>query len=42
MRRNTLEKVLQCLRNLRPEISLDEDLRRRALKPLGRMLELST
>lgn len=42
MRRNTLEKVLQCLRNLQPEIRLDEDLRRRALKPLGRMLELST
>jgi quinolinate synthase len=42
MKRNTLEKVLQCLRDLRPEIRLDEDLRRRALKPLGRMLELST
>ena len=42
MRRNTLEKVLQCLRNLRPQICLDEDLRRRALKPLARMLELST
>jgi hypothetical protein len=37
-----LKKMLQCLRNLRPDIRLDEDLRRRALKPLGRMLDLST
>ncbi|MCC6671180.1 MAG: quinolinate synthase NadA [Planctomycetes bacterium] len=41
MKRNTLEKVYLCLRDLRPRIELDEGLRRRALVPLERMLALS-
>jgi quinolinate synthase len=40
MRLNTLEKLYLCLRDLAPEITLDEDLRRRALKPVERMLAL--
>lgn len=40
MRRNTLEKLYGCMRDLSPEITLDEDLRVRALKPIERMLEL--
>lgn len=41
MRRNTLEKLYECMRNLSPEITLDEDLRLRALRPIERMLEIS-
>jgi quinolinate synthase len=41
MRLNTLEKLYLCLRDLRPEVRLDEDLRQRALRPIERMLELS-
>lgn len=40
MRRNTLEKVYLCLRDLQPRIAIDEDLRRRALVPLERMMAL--
>ena len=40
MKLNSLEKLYLCLRDLQPEIHLDEDLRRRALKPLERMLAL--
>ncbi len=40
MRRNTLEKLYWCMEDLSPEITLDEDLRVRALKPIERMLEL--
>ena len=40
MRRNTLEKLYRCMRDLQPEITLDEDLRLRALRPIERMLEL--
>ncbi|WP_411841487.1 quinolinate synthase NadA [Rubrobacter xylanophilus] len=40
MRRNTLEKLYRCMRDLEPEITLDEDLRLRALRPIERMLEL--
>ncbi|MEW6056217.1 MAG: quinolinate synthase NadA [Bdellovibrionota bacterium] len=38
MKRNTLEKLRDCLLNETPEIHLSEDLRIRALKPLERML----
>ena len=38
MKRNTLEKVYLCLRDLTPEIVLDEALRLRALKPIERMV----
>ncbi|MEK6629122.1 MAG: quinolinate synthase NadA [Acidobacteriota bacterium] len=41
MRLNTLEKVYLCLRNRRPEITMPEDLRVRALLPLQRMLDIS-
>ena len=41
MRLNTLENLYLCLRDLEPEITLPEDLRRRALAPIERMLELS-
>jgi len=40
MKRNTLEKLYLCLRDLAPRIEMDEDLRRRALVPLERMLAL--
>ena len=41
MRRNTLEKLYLSMRDRRPEIVLDEETRRRALKPIERMLEMS-
>jgi quinolinate synthase len=41
MKLNTLEKLYLCMRDRRPEISLDEEIRRRALVPLERMLEIS-
>jgi len=40
MKLNSLEKLYLCLRDLQPEIRLDEGLRLRALKPLERMLAL--
>lgn len=41
MRLNTLEKLYLCMRDRRPEITLPEDIRKRALVPLRRMLEWS-
>jgi len=41
MKLNTLEKVYLCMKNRAPEITLDEDLRLRALRPIQRMLEMS-
>ena len=41
MRLNSLEKLYLCMRDRKPEITLPEDLRVRALKPVQRMLELS-
>jgi quinolinate synthase len=41
MRLNTLEKLWSCLQHGQPAIELDEDLRRRALVPIERMLALS-
>jgi quinolinate synthase len=41
MKLNSLEKLYLCLRDLKPEILLDEGLRLKALKPLERMLALS-
>ncbi|WP_119070959.1 quinolinate synthase NadA [Rubrobacter indicoceani] len=40
MRRNTLEKLAACMRDLNPRIEIDEELRLRALAPIKRMLEL--
>lgn len=41
MKLNTLQKVYECLLNETPEITLDEELRIKALKPLEKMLEFS-
>ncbi len=40
MKLNTLEKLYLALRDLRPEIELDEQLRLKALLPVQRMLDL--
>ena len=41
MRRNTLEKLYLCMRDLSPQVDVPEPVRVRALKPIERMLELS-
>ncbi|MET0389923.1 MAG: quinolinate synthase NadA [Polyangiales bacterium] len=41
MRRNTLEKLYLCLRDLSPQLEMPEELRRAAERPITRMLELS-
>lgn len=41
MRLNTLEKLYLAMKNKTPEITLPEDIRTRALKPIQRMLEMS-
>jgi quinolinate synthase len=41
MRKNTPEKVFLALRDLAPRLDMPEELRRRAQKPIDRMLELS-
>jgi len=41
MKLNTMEKLYLCMRDRKPEITLDEDLRQRALRPIRRMLEMS-
>ncbi len=40
MRLNTVEKLYLCMRDRTPEIVVDEDLRRQALRPIERMLAL--
>ncbi len=40
MRLNTMEKLYICLRDLKPQIEVAEDLRKRALVPVERMLAL--
>ena len=42
MKLNTLEKLYLCLRDLKPEILLQEELRAKAEKSVRRMLELSS
>jgi len=42
MKRNTPEKLRDALRDLQPRIELDEDLRRRALAPMEKMMALGT
>jgi quinolinate synthase len=42
MRRNTLEKLYLCLRDLQPRLEMDEELRLAAKRPIDRMLEMST
>jgi quinolinate synthase len=41
MKLNTLEKLYRCLKDNTPEITITEDIRRKALVPIQRMLELS-
>ena len=41
MKLNTLEKLYLCMRDKKPEITLPEDVRVRALEPLERMLQWS-
>lgn len=41
MKMNTLEKLYLCLKNERPEILVDENIRLKAVKPIERMLEIS-
>lgn len=41
MKLNTLEKLRNCLRDMAPEVTVPEELRLRAARPLERMLELS-
>ena len=40
MKRNTLEKIRDCLRDLSPRLEMPEDLRVAALAPLERMMAL--
>jgi quinolinate synthase len=42
MKLNTLEKIYLCMKYEQPEIIMDEGLRIAALKPIQRMLDLST
>ncbi|MDR0537194.1 MAG: quinolinate synthase NadA [Tannerellaceae bacterium] len=42
MRLNTLEKLYKCLRDEAPRIEVDEETGRRAIRPIERMLELSS
>ena len=42
MKRNTLEKLYLCMKYETPEITMDEELRKAAKKPIDRMLEIST
>lgn len=41
MKLNTMEKLLQCMQNKKPEIILDEEIRKKALIPIQKMLEIS-
>jgi quinolinate synthase len=41
MKKNTLEKLYLCLRDLKPEITMPEELRLAALRPLQRMFEMT-
>lgn len=41
MKLNTLEKIRDCMKHEKPEITMSEELRQKALVPLVRMLELS-
>ncbi|MDR0845385.1 MAG: quinolinate synthase NadA [Tannerella sp.] len=41
MRLNTMEKLYRCLRDEQPEITVEESIREKAVRPILRMLELS-
>lgn len=41
MKLNTLEKLYMCMKNGKPEITMDKETLAKALKPIERMLEMS-
>lgn len=41
MKKNTLEKLYLCMRDRTPELTMDEDIRKRALKPILKMFEMT-
>jgi quinolinate synthase len=41
MKLNTMEKLYLCMKDKKPEINLDEEIRLKALKPILKMLEMS-
>ena len=41
MKLNTLEKMYNCLKNMSPQIEIDPEIAKEAVKPINRMLELS-
>ena len=41
MKLNTLEKILDCLKNNSPSIELDPKIIKKAYKPIKRMLDMS-
>jgi len=41
MKLNTLAKLRDCLRDLSPEINVDQEIARKAIRPINRMLEMS-
>jgi len=41
MKRNTLEKLYLCMKYEEPEITMDDELRKAAKKPIDKMLEIS-
>ena len=41
MRLNTMEKLYNCLKFEMPEIFVDEEVQKKAIKPIKKMLEIS-
>ena len=41
MKMITIEKIYNCLKNEKPEISIDQNILVRAQKPINRMMEIS-
>ncbi|MNH46387.1 Quinolinate synthase A [compost metagenome] len=41
MKLNTLEKLYLCMKYELPEVKMDEELIKKAVKPIERMLEIS-
>ena len=41
MKMNTIEKLRDCLRELGPQINMEEEIRKQAYIPIKRMLEWS-
>ena len=42
MKLNTLEKILDCLKNNSPSIELDPEIIKKAYEPIKKMLDMST